>query len=189
MSTRTRAPMPQLETERLLLRPFVREDGPVVERLAGAREVADTTLSLPHPYPAGAGAAWIATHADEWACDERLTLAITQRDSRELVGAIALAIVRAHAHGEIGYWIGRERWGSGYATEAARRLVLHAVTELGLHRVQARHMVRNPASGRVLAKAGMRLEGVQRDAFFRWGRFEDVALYAILAGELEPPVR
>lgn len=55
--------------------------------------------------------------------------------------------------------------------------------ELGLHRIDGRHFVRNAASGGVLQKLGMRFEGVHRDAYLRWGRFEDVAVYACLAFE------
>lgn len=175
---------PLLTTERLVLRPFERTDGVSVERLAGAREVADTTLSIPHPYPAGAGVQWIATHAIAWKRRENLALAIcpASRPS-EVLGAISLRVSSAHLHGEIGYWIGVANWGQGLATEAARVVVDYAVAELGLHRVQGRHFTRNPASGRVLAKLGMRLEGIHRHAFRRWGAFEDVAVYALLASE------
>ena len=173
---------PQLLTDRLLLRPFDAGDGPAVERLAGVREVADTTLAIPHPYPVGGGAEWIATHAGDWERGERLTLAIcAQPAPRELLGAIALHISAAHSHGEIGYWIGVDHWGRGFATEAARAVVTYAFSELRLHRVHARHLTRNAASGRVMQKLGMQLEGVHRDMYLRWGRFEDVAVYAILA--------
>jgi ribosomal-protein-alanine N-acetyltransferase len=47
--------------------------------------------------------------------------------------------------------------------------------------VQARHLTRNPASGRVMQKIGMRHEGVNRQAVKKWGRFEDIGMYAILA--------
>jgi hypothetical protein len=83
---------PQLATERLLLRPFRRTDGARVEQLAGAREVADTTLTIPHPYPTGGGAQWIATHADAWKRRENLALAIcTAAPSSELVGRSTFA--------------------------------------------------------------------------------------------------
>src|SRR5438067_5283174 len=165
--------MPTLTTERLVLRPFVAEDGPAVERLAGAREVADTTLNIPHPYPPGGGAQWIATHAASWEALTRLTLAIAPHEApNDLLGAIGLTIAREHAHAEIGYWIGAHAWNRGYATEAARAITGYAFAELTLHRVQARHFTRNPASGRVMQKLGMRLEGLHRDAYLRRGRFE-----------------
>ena len=53
---------PILRTQRLVLRPFVVDDALGVQVLAGAREIADTTLHIPHPYPAGAAEQWIATH-------------------------------------------------------------------------------------------------------------------------------
>ena len=176
--------LPRLETERLLLRPFVASDAPTVEALAGAWEVAYTTLNIPHPYPAGAAAAWIGGHEAAWETGERLTLAICAAEAPDdAVGAIGLSLVPTHARAELGYWIGFPHWGRGYATEAARVLLLYGFTTLGLNRIQARHFVRNPASGRVMQKLGMRLEGVHRQAYLRWGRFEDVAMYAILASE------
>lgn len=175
---------PGLETDRLILRAFVRADGPAVERLAGAWPVADTTLTIPHPYPEGAGALWIDTHAPAWNTRKHLTLAVCLVEApQELVGAIGLSLEEEHANAELGYWIDSAMWGRGYATEAARAIVSFGFASLGLHRIQARHFLRNAASGRVMQKIGMRLEGVHRGAYRRWGRFEDVAVYAILAPE------
>jgi RimJ/RimL family protein N-acetyltransferase len=175
---------PILTTERLVLRPFDANDGGLVERLAGAREVADTTLTIPHPYPTGGGEQWIATHAPAWSRRENLALAICDRTApQELLGAISLQLSLTHCHGEIGYWIALPYWGNGLATEAARALTAYAFDELRLRRVQGRHFTRNAASGRVMQKLGMQLEGTHRDAYLRWDRLEDVAVYAILASE------
>jgi ribosomal-protein-alanine N-acetyltransferase len=178
------SPAPRIATARLLLRPFVPSDAPTVERLVGAREVADTVLSIPHPYPAGAAAAWIAEHEPMWAAGRRLTLAVCVADAPDdVVGAIGIALVAEHARGELGYWIAADVWGRGYATEAARAVVAYGFEGLGLNRIQAQHFVRNPASGRVMQKIGMRFEGVHRQMFRRWDRFEDSAVYAILASD------
>ena len=178
------ADMPSLTTPRLVLRPFESADGSDVERLAGAWEVADTTLNIPHPYPEGAGVRWIKTHAAAWANGSSLTLAIALRASpTALVGAVSLAMAREHARGELGYWIALAEWGHGYATEAAHAMATFGFGELELHRIQARHFTRNEASGRVMQKLGMRFEGVNRGAYLRWGRFEDVSVYGILAEE------
>jgi RimJ/RimL family protein N-acetyltransferase len=180
----TATDLPTLTSERLVLRPFAATDGPDVERLAGAREVADTTLHVPHPYPAGAGAEWIATQGPAWAAGVGLTLAIAPREAPDrLLGAVSLALAREHARGELGYWVAVHAWGRGYATEAARAVAGYGFGALSLHRVQARHFTRNPASGRVMQKLGMRFEGVHRGSYLRWGRFEDVAVYGILAHE------
>jgi RimJ/RimL family protein N-acetyltransferase len=100
-----------------------------------------------------------------------------------LVGAVGLALKPEHAAAELGYWIAVPEWGKGYATEAAAALCGHAFATLGIHRIQARHLLRNPASGRVMQKLGMRQEGVLRDAMRKWDRFEDVVLYAVLVPE------
>jgi ribosomal-protein-alanine N-acetyltransferase len=174
---------PQLFTDRLVLRAFALTDGADVERLAGSREVADTTLTLPHPYPPGSSIEWIGRHADAWSRGERLTLGIYQRESEALLGAISLQFSMTHLHGELAYWIGAPSWGNGYATEAAMALTNFAFTDLRLHRVEGRHFIRNVASGRVMTKLGMQVEGIHRDAFRRWGRFESVAVYSVLAPE------
>jgi RimJ/RimL family protein N-acetyltransferase len=173
---------PVLETPRLRLRPFVAADGPDVERLAGDRAIADTTQNIPYPYPAGAGAAWIASLPGIWEAGNGVTFAITDRESGALIGGIGLAITRISASAELGYWIAVPHWGRGYATEASRA-VLALGFDMGVHRVQARHLTRNPASGRVMVKLGMTFEGVLREAATKWGRFEDVALYAVLERE------
>ena len=81
---------------------------------------------------------------------------------------------------ELGFWVAGQAWGKGYATEAARRIVRHAFEELKLNRVYAHHMVRNPASGKVLEKLGMTREGLLRQRVRKWGGYGDVALLAIL---------
>jgi len=56
----------------------------------------------------------------------------------------------------------------------------HGFEELKLNRICANHMVRNPASARVLKKVGMRREGLQRQRLRKWGVFEDVVMMAVL---------
>ena len=172
---------PTLETARLILRPFVASDGPAVERLAGAREVAETTLTIPHPYPAGGAAMWIATHAAAWDTGTSATFAMVDRTTNELVGCIGASIKKDDARAEIGYWVGMPFWNRGYCTEAAKAVVDFLFDSLAMNRVQARYLTRNVASGRVMQKIGMQHEGVNRQAIKKWGRFEDIGLYAILA--------
>lgn len=175
---------PTLETERLLLRPFAPGDAPVVVRLAGARAIADTTISIPHPYEIPQADAWIAQLPEEFRRGAGVHCAIALKASGELIGAIGLrGIDTEHSQAELGFWIGAPWWNQGYASEAARRLIGYAFAEMGLNRIYAHHMVRNPASGRVLRKAGMREEGLLRQRVRKWGVFEDVVLVAALREE------
>jgi [ribosomal protein S5]-alanine N-acetyltransferase len=177
-------PQPSLQTERLVLRPFAPTDAPRVQELAGDRALADTT-QLPHPYPPGAAERWIATHQAKWSAGELISYAITLRSSGELIGSVSLVIHEAHDSAELGYWLGRDYWNNGYTTEAATALVGFGFETVGLHRIEAPYLTRNAASGRVMEKLGMTLEGVARQSFKKWGVREDIATRAILRPEWE----
>jgi len=177
---------PTLKTGRLILRPFEPRDAPVVQRLAGERAVADTTLNIPHPYLDGMAEAWIGGHEEALARGESLTLAITE-PAEGVIGAISLALKGADRRAELGYWIAVSCWGRGYATEAARAVVQYGFTTLGLNRIEAIHLTRNPASGRVMEKIGMQCEGVHRQWVRKNGVFEDVSRYAILREDTNLP--
>jgi ribosomal-protein-alanine N-acetyltransferase len=173
-------PQRAVETDRLRLRPFVLPDAPTVQLLAGSREVASTTLNVPHPYEDGMAEAWIATHAPGYEEGDQATFAIVRGGDDQLIGAIGLSINQAHVRGELGYWIGVPFWNRGYVTEAARAVLRFGFEELELNRIYAVHLVRNPASGRVMQKVGMRHEGTFRQHLLKWGTFEDVAQYGLL---------
>jgi RimJ/RimL family protein N-acetyltransferase len=160
----TIARQPSLDTVRLLLRPLTPADAPAVQRLAGDKEVASTTLNIPHPYPDGAAELWIGTLPQAYDSGEAVVFGIALHDGGELVGTCGLRLELPHARAEIGYWVGREYWGRGVATEAARRVVDLAFEHFGVWRVWATCAPQNPASRRVLEKVGMRHEGVLR----RW---------------------
>src|SRR3954453_17094331 len=108
----------QLATERLLLRPFTLDDAPSVQRLVSAYEIAENTLLIPHPYPDGAAAEWIAKH-DKTPKNPVFAIAL----DGEAIGAIGLDVAPDHDRGEIGYWIGVPYWGRGYMTEAAHAVL------------------------------------------------------------------
>ena len=173
------ASLPVIDTARLRLRPLAATDAPVLQFLAGDKAVADTTLSIPHPYPDGVAEAWISTHAGKWEAHEEMVLAITQAAGRELMGSISLMIQPAHAIGQIGYWIGVPFWNHGYTTEAARAVIDFGFRTIGLSRIEAHHMTLNPASGRVMEKAGMRREGFSAQAVRKNGLLRDVVFYGI----------
>ena len=171
---------PSIETRRLILRPFRRDDATSVQQLAGDRAIADTTLRVPHPYEDGMAEKWIAEHQPGFAAGTLATFAIVLRDESELIGAIGLTIDRELDKAELGYWIGKPFWNNGYATEAAKAVLEFGFVDLRLNRISARHLVRNPSSGRVMEKVGMRIEGKVRQDAVKWGKYEDLVLYGIL---------
>ena len=173
------AGLPVLVTPRLRLRPYGPADAGDVQRLAGAKAVADTTLLIPHPYPDGAAEAWISTHPAKWAAHEELVLAITLPATGELVGSIGLVLTATKAQAELGYWIGVPYWNRGFATEAVQEVLDFGFGTLELTRIQAHHLAHNPASGRVMAKAGLRREGFGAQTLLKDGRLHDVVFHGM----------
>jgi ribosomal-protein-alanine N-acetyltransferase len=145
---------PDLKTERLLLRRFRLDDASEVQRLAGNRNVSKMTLNIPYPYKPGVAEEWISSHQANWDAKARITYAIVKLDSNQLLGTIGLVRIDG-SEGELGYWIGEPYWGMGYCTEAARELIHFSFQNLGLEKIVAEHLTSNPASGKVMEKAGM----------------------------------
>jgi [ribosomal protein S5]-alanine N-acetyltransferase len=165
-----------IETSRLDLRTLAESDIPELLPLIGAREVAETTLRIPHPYEEKHAREFIATAPKE----NELRLAIRLRSGGRLCGGIGLHPDDEHQRAELGYWIGVPFWGNGYATEAAKAVVRYGFEVCKFNRIFAAHFSGNDASGRVLQKLGMEYEGRMRQAVRKWGRFVDLERYAIL---------
>lgn len=176
---------PTIRTDRLLLRPFSPADASDVQRLAGDRDIASTTLTIPHPYEDGAAEEWISTHRERFEKGTLVNFAITRRADGALLGAIGLTIESGHCRAELGYWVGKPFWGNGYCTEAARAVLRYGFETLGLNRIQASHLGRNPASSRVIRKIGMKHEGTRPQHVRKWGKFEDIEEYGMLKSDWE----
>lgn len=177
---------PILQTSRLILRPLKMSDAKRVQLLAGDKEVARTTLLIPHPYPNGAAEAWIAEQHEKRASREQAVFAAVPRESDELIGCIGLtrsSETGPHA-AELGYWIGRPFWNLGYCTEACLAVRTFGFESFGLSRIFAHHLIDNPASGRVMRKLGMRQEGVLRQHVEKWGKLKDIVFFGILKEDL-----
>jgi ribosomal-protein-alanine N-acetyltransferase len=155
----------------VMMRHFNIADAPRVQELAGDRAVSDTTAVIPHPYPDGMAEEWIDKHPAQRALGTEYIYAITRAEDRVLVGAIALRPV-ADQHENLGYWIGHEYWGNGYATTAAAALIALAFKCLDCQQITASHLVRNAASGRVLEKCGLSI--IRRESRAVRGRNESL---------------
>lgn len=177
--------VPTLHTARLRLRAFHSGDAARVQELAALKEVAQGTLRLPHPYPAGAAEAWIADQQRDYEAVTSINFAIALQAEHILIGAIGLDFVPEHRHARLGYWLGKPFWNKGYATEAVKGVLAYGFTRPDLHRIYAGHFLNNPASGRVLQKAGMTYEGQLREHYVRFGETVNLELYGILRQEFE----
>ena len=173
-----------LEAEIVRMRPLESDDIPHILKLASAAEIAENTF-VPHPYPPEAAAEFVSKTRERWHYDEGFTFAIIDTSSDAFVGAMGIHPKGEHHAAEVGYWIGKPFWGRGLATAALRRIIQFGFEQLGLNRIQAGHFRHNMASGRVMQKANMRYEGVQRQGMYHREQYKDVVYYAILREDYE----
>jgi len=175
---------PVIQTERLILRGFRMSDVPVLTALAGEFEIADTTLSIPHPYHDKDAEKWVSQQRKWYKTGRAISFAIILKEKKVLIGAISMMdISTEHKRAELGYWIGKPFWNNGYATEASLELIKFGFKELRLNKIHAHHFSRNPASGKILLKIGMSHEGMLKQHILKWGNFEDIEMYGILKSE------
>src|SRR5215510_14082806 len=99
----------RLLTDRLTLRPPVTAEAATIERLAGDPAIALNTTNIPHPYPPGGAAAWLAGLSDE----VEIVWAIERREDAAFVGCIGLRVKAGRRTAVPGYWIGKPYWGKG----------------------------------------------------------------------------
>ncbi len=161
------------------LRPWRNDDLPSLVTHANDPRVAATVRDhFPSPYTREDGLRWLA-HATGAGRDTSLAIEV----DRAAVGGVGVIpgedVHRVRA--EIGYWLGRAYWGRGIMTEAVRAYSEHLLSGRGFLRLEAPVFAMNPASARVLEKAGFERESVQRSAAIKAGRVIDVWLYVRLA--------
>jgi [ribosomal protein S5]-alanine N-acetyltransferase len=176
--------LPTLDTRHLVLRPYSSADIPDLVRLAGAREIAATTLRIPHPYREQDAVDFVAACQPDADAGQSVRFAITLRDTGGFCGGVGMRLELDHYRAELGYWLGVPYWGRGYATEAGQAMLRYGFDTLGLHRIYAQHVRENPASGHVLKKIGMRYEGCLRHHICKWDQFQDLEVYGLLKSEL-----
>jgi RimJ/RimL family protein N-acetyltransferase len=145
---------PVLATERLVLRPSRGSDREAMARGLNDAGVARMLARVPWPYTLADADRFLAMAAAE---DARHNFTrIIERDGRA-IGCISLGEMPRVV--ELGYWLARDSWGVGLATEAARALIAHAFDALGLRLVRSGVFADNAASLRVQVKLGFRPVG------------------------------
>ena len=175
----------RLETERLILRRGVKEDaGAMFRNWAGDPEV---TKYLTWPTHTGEDVS--AMVLEDWVkrCEQPdcYLWVIELKELGEIIGSISVVNTKDEQvqSAEIGYCIGRNWWHQGITSEALKCVMDYLFDEVGARRVEARHDPRNPHSGAVMRKCGMKYEGTHRRADWNNQGVCDVAYYALLAEE------
>ncbi len=169
----------------MLLRRLELSDALLVHEYMREQDIAANTLLIPYPYPEGAAEEWISNSQESFDEGEAYSFALVLKAEKRFIGAMGIHPNLDHRRAELGYWLGKPYWNKGYVTEAARRVIQFGFEDLKLNRIHANYFTHNPASARVMQKAGMTFEGILRGHYLKWGEFVDVGVYAILKSDYE----
>ena len=156
-------------------------------RLMNDPAIARGTLHIPYPYSEKDARLWTRKSIRERRAGRSLGLRIVRRSDHEMLGGVGLhRLEEEAARAEIGYWLGKEYWGQGYATEAVNLLPQFGFSCLDLHRIEARIFPGNAASLRLARRCGFRYEGRLRDEVVKNGRWQATLLFARISTDPPP---
>ena len=144
-----------LETERLLLRRFQESDIPAMFANWASHPAVTRCLTWTAHRSEKETRAVIENWLRQYRRRDFYEWAMVEKASGQLIGSIGLMEGDGHKCCEAGYCLGERWWNRGYATEALKTILEFAVKKVGYRRVIAKHAIENPASGRVMQKAGM----------------------------------
>lgn len=176
----------ELETQRLVLRRFTLEDAQAMyDHWASDPEVTKFLTWPAHSSPEVTKTVltdWVQSYEKE----NYYQWAIVPKELGQPIGSIAVVeqddrVCKAH----IGYCIGKNWWHCGYMSEALKAVLDYLFSQVGLLRVEARHDPRNPHSGGVMKKCGMKFEGTLRQSDWNNQGICDASWYAMLRSEWE----
>jgi RimJ/RimL family protein N-acetyltransferase len=165
-----------LETERLTLRRPTLADVKAIARLANDRRIAENARRLPHPYSPDDAVAFVRAIASE----QRETVFLIENNHAP-VGMVGVDW-RAPEAPELGYWLGVEHWGQGFATEAARAVIDFTFEEFEVEQLISGARVANPSSRNILEKCGFQWSGVELHRFEALGSSTPVDCFRLSRG-------
>lgn len=174
------AHLPMLETSRLILRCMTMRDAADIFAYSRDPEVARYVLWDAHRSLAETRA-YLRFILRQYRDGMPSSWCIVHKASGRVIGTIGyMAYSQDHETVEVGYSLSRAFWNHGLMTEALQAVLNVTFERLNFHRIEAQHDARNPASGHVMIKCGMRYEGRLRGRIFNKGQFIDVDMYALL---------
>jgi len=175
--------IPTLTTERLTLRRMKTSDWRDMYEYASRRDVTEYLLWEPHSDP-DQTRDYLSYLQTRYRTGDFYDWAVIDNESKRMIGTCGFTTLDFQNNAaEVGYVINPNFWGRGLATEAVRRVMDFGFMELNVHRIEAKYIVGNDRSRRVMEKCGMTFEGVRRGSMYIKGRYRDIGCCAILSEE------
>ena len=172
-----------IETDRLILRQAKVADAEAMFRNWANDEEVTKFLTWPTHGNIEVTRTLLANWADSYQRDDYYQWMIVLKEIGEPIGSIMATTTGRAQSAHIGYCIGKAWWHQGIMSETLKAVVDFLFDEVGCNRVDSRHDVNNPNSGRVMAKCGMKLEAITRQSDWNNQGICDTCHYALLAEE------
>lgn len=171
----------RIETERLILRPFVKEDAPAMYKNWASDERVTKYLTWPTHASVEASAAVLADWTESYARSDFYQWAIVWKELDEPIGSISVVHYDDSISAvSVGYCIGYDFWHRGVTSEAFSAVIDFLFDEVGVNRIEAQHDVNNPRSGAVMKKCGLRYEGTLRQSAVNNCGVSDMSICSVL---------
>lgn len=175
--------IPTLNTERLILRKIEKSDLNDVHDYASDPEVSRFLLWNPHQ-SIEFTKLYLKTVSSFYKKGIFYDWGIVDKKSGKLIGTCGFTDIDVkNESAEVGYVLNRNFWGQKIAKEALLRVLEFGFVTLGLNRIEARYLIENERSRRVLEKCGMKYEGTLKDAIKVKGKFKTISIFAITKKE------
>ncbi len=175
--------MIELHTQRLLMRTPTLDDAEAIVAFCDDPESSWGGYGIPSPYTLEKAREWVTKTGADADEEKKYAFLLVRKDTSAIVGDVMLNRDPTHNIGDIGYIVGKDHRGHGFAFEAATELLRFAFESVGLHRVYATCWARNERSAHILEKLGFTREGVLREQALKWGQYEDDVYYGLLRRE------
>ncbi len=174
--------MVKLKRENIILRSWKESDAKELSKIGSNKKIAkNMTASFPYPYTLKEAKKWIKIANEPK--KKKTTFAIEFEG--KLAGGAGFSLKEGHTKGVAsgGYWLGKDFWGKGIATNVWKMLRDFAFESFKIHRMEAGVFSWNPASSKVQEKCGFKLEGRLRKVATRFEKRGDELLYGLLREE------
>lgn len=174
----------EIETERLILRPFNKDDAEAMFK----NWESDSKVTEFLRWPTAIDISEAEQVLNEWVQGyESLDFyqwAIVLKEIGEPIGSIGVVEKNENLDiVHIGYCIGSKWWHQGFTTEAFKAIIPFFFEEVGVNRIESQHDPNNPNSGMVMQKCGLRYEGTLRQADWSNKGVVDACMYSLLKSE------
>lgn len=176
----------KLETERLILRKFKIEDAEGMYKNWATDKECNKYLSWDLHKNIDETKKVIQSWIDEYK-NGSYNWIVEIKNTHEVIGSItAVHFRKKHSNCELGYCYGSKYWNKGYGTEALKEIIRFFLEDVGLYLVEAHHISGNPASGRIMEKAGMHKDAIlkKRRINKQTNKLDDLIIYSINKNEL-----